>query len=148
MRWVACAGLATATAVPWLVLGAGEASAQGGAPTAPKGFCAAVKQLGEADTALAKNPTVANGDRVATELARVALLGRNTPAIAQVEAQYEEMWARDVAAMFGYHGAAPVGAVAAANDVAQACPQAAIDFGVLPPEVNSGRTYAGPGSGS
>ncbi len=30
------------------------------------------------------------------------LLGHNTPAIAATEAQYVEMWAQDVAAMFGY----------------------------------------------
>lgn len=30
-------------------------------------------------------------------------LGQNTPAIADIEAAYEQMWASDVAAMFGYH---------------------------------------------
>lgn len=32
------------------------------------------------------------------------LLGQNTPAIAATEAQYAEMWAQDVGAMFGYAG--------------------------------------------
>jgi PPE-repeat protein len=32
------------------------------------------------------------------------LFGQNAPAIAAAEAQYEEMWAADVAAMVGYHG--------------------------------------------
>lgn len=30
-------------------------------------------------------------------------LGQNTAAIADIEAAYEQMWASDVAAMFGYH---------------------------------------------
>ena len=34
------------------------------------------------------------------------LLGFNAPAIAAVEAEYEQMWAQDVAAMFGYHAGA------------------------------------------
>lgn len=34
------------------------------------------------------------------------LLGQNAPAIAAVEAEYERMWAQDVAAMAGYHDAA------------------------------------------
>ncbi len=32
------------------------------------------------------------------------LFGQNAPAIAATESQYEEMWAKDVAAMVGYHG--------------------------------------------
>ncbi|MDD4867165.1 MAG: PecA family PE domain-processing aspartic protease [Mycobacterium sp.] len=32
------------------------------------------------------------------------LFGQNAPAIAAAEAEYEQMWARDVAAMLGYHG--------------------------------------------
>ncbi|WP_156689428.1 PecA family PE domain-processing aspartic protease [Mycobacterium sp. Marseille-P9652] len=32
------------------------------------------------------------------------LFGQNAPAIAAVEADYEQMWAQDVAAMIGYHG--------------------------------------------
>ncbi len=34
------------------------------------------------------------------------LLGQNAPAIAATEAEYEQMWARDVAAMSGYHAGA------------------------------------------
>ena len=34
------------------------------------------------------------------------LLGQNTPAIAAAEAEYEQMWAQDVAAMAGYHAEA------------------------------------------
>ncbi len=36
------------------------------------------------------------------------LFGQNATAIAAIEAQYEQMWARDVAAMVGYHAAASV----------------------------------------
>ncbi len=32
------------------------------------------------------------------------LLGQNAPAIAEIEARYEGMWAQDVSAMVGYHG--------------------------------------------
>ncbi len=42
------------------------------------------------------------------------LFGQNAPAIAATEAQYEEMWAQDVTAMFGYHA----GASAAATQLA------------------------------
>jgi len=38
-------------------------------------------------------------------LVRSNLLGLNAPAIAAIEAGYEQMWAQDVAAMVGYHGA-------------------------------------------
>jgi hypothetical protein len=38
-------------------------------------------------------------------LARSNVLGLNAPAIAAVEADYEQMWAQDVAAMVGYHAA-------------------------------------------
>jgi PPE-repeat protein len=34
------------------------------------------------------------------------LLGLNSPAIAQKEAEYAEMWAQDVTAMGGYHAGA------------------------------------------
>jgi PPE-repeat protein len=43
------------------------------------------------------------------------LLGQNAPAIAAAESDYEQMWAQDVSAMYGYHA----GATAAANEVAQ-----------------------------
>ena len=42
------------------------------------------------------------------------LFGQNAPAIAAVEAEYEQMWAQDVAAMAGYHS----GASAAATQLA------------------------------
>ncbi|GAB3030524.1 putative PPE family protein PPE42 [Mycobacterium bourgelatii] len=39
-------------------------------------------------------------------LVRSNLFGQNTPAIAAAEAEYEQMWAQDVAAMLGYHASA------------------------------------------
>ncbi|CAM4277798.1 putative PPE family protein PPE42 [Mycobacterium basiliense] len=45
-------------------------------------------------------------------LARSNLFGQNAPAIAAAEAQYEQMWAQDVAAMLDYHAGAS--AIAAA----------------------------------
>jgi triacylglycerol lipase len=39
-------------------------------------------------------------------LVRSNLFGQNAPAIAPAEAEYEQMWARDFAAMFGYHSSA------------------------------------------
>ena len=42
------------------------------------------------------------------------LFGQNAPAIAAAEAEYEQMWAQDVAAMVGYHaGASAAGAALA-----------------------------------
>src|SRR5438270_1108082 len=38
------------------------------------------------------------------------LFGQNAPAIAAAEAEYEQMWATDVAAMVGYHGGASAAA--------------------------------------
>ncbi|KST30682.1 hypothetical protein APZ13_30450 [Escherichia coli] len=40
------------------------------------------------------------------------LLGQNAAAIAAVEAEYELMWAADVAAMAGYHSGASAAAAA------------------------------------
>ena len=44
------------------------------------------------------------------QLVQSNFLGQNAPAIAAAEAQYEEMWAADVAAMTGYHGGASAAA--------------------------------------
>lgn len=48
--------------------------------------------------------SVVPGSRVKLEdLIATNFLGMNTPAIMTTEAQYEAMWAQDVAAMVGYH---------------------------------------------
>jgi len=47
------------------------------------------------------------------QLVETNLFGQNAPAIAAVESEYEQMWAQDVSAMFGYH----VGASTAATSL-------------------------------
>jgi PPE-repeat protein len=44
------------------------------------------------------------------QLVETNLFGQNAPAIAAVEAEYEQMWAQDVAAMAGYHAGASAAA--------------------------------------
>ncbi len=52
-------------------------------------------------------PALIAVNRAVTDaLARTNLFGFNFPAIAQQEADYAEMWAQDVTAMFGYHSSA------------------------------------------
>jgi len=49
-------------------------------------------------------PAVVSANRSLVQaLAATNWLGQNTPAIADIEAAYEQMWAADVAAMSGYH---------------------------------------------
>lgn len=58
------------------------------------------------ETALAATvqPAVVAANRSLVQaLAGSNWLGQNTPAIADIEAAYEQMWAADVDAMFGYH---------------------------------------------
>jgi PPE-repeat protein len=68
----------------------------------------------EAVRAAIVHPAIVAANRAGLlSLVRTNLFGFNAPAIAAVEAQYEEMWAADVAAMFDYHamGAAAVSAL-------------------------------------
>jgi PPE-repeat protein len=61
----------------------------------------------EAALAATVHPIVVAANR--TQLVSLVgsnLLGQNAPAIAATEAEYEQMWARDVAAMSGYHAGA------------------------------------------
>ena len=61
----------------------------------------------EAAFAATVHPAVVAANRTQlVSLVRSNLLGLNAPAIAAIEADYEQMWAQDVAAMVGYHGAA------------------------------------------
>jgi hypothetical protein len=89
-----------AVLVPVLALGAGQAGATTGTTPAPKGFCAAMTKVADAGERYLVHPSAVAANR-ATLAALVAtnLLGQNAPAIASAEAQYAEMWARDVAAM-------------------------------------------------
>ncbi|HUH68046.1 MAG TPA: PPE family protein [Mycobacterium sp.] len=69
----------------------------------------------EAALAATVQPAVVAANRgLAQVLAATNWLGQNAPAIADIEAAYEQMWASDVAAMFGYHA----GATAAAEQLA------------------------------
>ncbi|ORB11092.1 hypothetical protein BST37_20915, partial [Mycobacterium noviomagense] len=51
-------------------------------------------------------PAVAANRSLLMMLVATNILGQKTPAIAATEAQYSEMWAQDVAAMYGYATAA------------------------------------------
>ncbi|MGF2946447.1 PPE family protein [Mycobacterium sp. Lab-001] len=106
--WAGPASMSMAAAavpyVSWLNAAAAQAEAAGAqALAAASGF----------ETALAATVTpaavTANRSQLAT-LVATNFLGQNTPAIFATEFEYVEMWAQDVAAMFGYHGAATAAA--------------------------------------
>ena len=82
--------------VGWL--SAAEAQAQAAAGQA--GAAAAAYEAAFAATV--PPPLVAANRAQLASLVATNLLGQNTPAIAATEAQYEQMWAQDVAAMVGY----------------------------------------------
>lgn len=59
------------------------------------------------ETALAASvppPTIAANRALLAELTATNILGQNSPAIATVEAQYAEFWAKDAGAMYNYAG--------------------------------------------
>jgi len=98
--WAGPASVAMAAAatpyVAWLSAAAGQASmAAGQARAAAATF----------ETALAAtiHPAAVTANRISLmSLIATNFLGQNTPAIAANEADYIEMWAQDVGAMFGY----------------------------------------------
>lgn len=95
--------------VGWLNTAAGQAAqAAGQARLAASAF--------EATLAATVSPAMvaANRTRLAS-LVAANLLGQNAPAIAAAEAEYEQIWAQDVAAMFGYHSAASADNIGNAN---------------------------------
>ncbi|ETW22736.1 hypothetical protein MGAST_18345, partial [Mycobacterium gastri 'Wayne'] len=58
----------------------------------------------EAARAATVSPVIIAANRAITRvLANTNIFGFNIPAIAAMEAEYEAMWAQNVAAMFGYH---------------------------------------------
>ncbi|WP_408632671.1 PPE family protein [Mycobacterium saskatchewanense] len=102
--WAGPASLAMAAAatpyVGWLSAAAGQAeSAAAQARTAATAFEAA-------QTATIPTPAVVANRVQLMALIATNILGQNTPAIAATEFEYMEMWAQDVAAMFGYHAGA------------------------------------------
>jgi hypothetical protein len=108
-RHVASAALTAAVVLPGLVGGGGAGAAEPSAHE-PRAFCADMTKTARAGEALLVHPSLVAANRV-TLAALVAnnFLGQNAPAIASTEAQYSEMWAQDVNAMFGYHQSAVSG---------------------------------------
>ena len=96
----AAMGNVAATYVAWLGAVASQAEqAAGAARTAAEAF--------EATFGATVHPAAVTANRVQLRSLVVSnLLGQNAPVIAAVEAEYEQMWAQDVAAMVGYHAAA------------------------------------------
>ncbi|REM84888.1 PPE family protein, partial [Mycobacterium tuberculosis] len=79
----------------------------------------------EAALAATVHPAIISANRALfVSLVVSNLLGQNAPAIAATEAAYEQMWAQDVAAMFGYHAGASA-AVSALTPFGQALPTVA-----------------------
>jgi len=106
--WTGPASMSMAAAavpyVSWLNAAAGQAEAAGAqAIAAASGF-----ETAQAAT-VPPAAVTANRTQLMT-LVATNFLGLNTPAIFATEFEYMEMWAQDVAAMFGYHGAATAAA--------------------------------------
>lgn len=106
--WQGPASVAMATAAaPYAQWLSAAASQAGGVAAQVK----AVVSAFEAARAAVVHPlaVVANRDELVS-LVVSNLFGFNAPAIAEKEAEYEQMWAQDVAAMVGYHGGASAAA--------------------------------------
>ncbi len=82
------------------VLSAASAQAQTAAAQAQ----AVASEYESALSAIVHPAMVSTNRNQFVQLVMSNLFGQNAPAIAATEAQYEEMWARDVSAMVGYHG--------------------------------------------
>ncbi len=90
-------------------------SAAAARATGAAGQAQAVADAFEAARAATIHPLAVEANRKGlVQLVLSNFFGQNAPAIAATEAQYEEMWAQDVAAMLGYHA----GASAAATQLA------------------------------
>ncbi len=93
----------TAAAAPY----AGFLSAASAQAAAAAGQAQAVVAAFETAHAAMIHPVAVAANRnVFVQLVMSNLLGQNAPAIAATESVYEQMWAQDVAAMFGYHSGA------------------------------------------
>src|SRR5271157_4517907 len=97
--WEGLAGELGSAAGSFGSVTSGLAGAAGQARAAASAFEAAV-------SATVHPAAVAANRSQLVSLVRSNVLGFNAPAIAAAEAQYEQMWAADVAAMAGYHGGA------------------------------------------
>jgi PPE-repeat protein len=86
--------------VTWLSAAAGQAAQTAGQARLAAGA------FEEALAATVHPIVVADNRTRLVSLVRSNLLGQNAPAIAAADAEYEQMWARDVAAMSGYYAGA------------------------------------------
>jgi PPE-repeat protein len=68
----------------------------------------AVAAYEQAFAATVPPPLIAANRAQTAQLVATNVLGQNTPLIAQLEAQYSQMWAQDAAAMYGYAGQSAV----------------------------------------
>jgi PPE-repeat protein len=81
--------------------------------TGAAGQARAVAGAFEAAQAATIHPLLVEANRNGfVQLVISNLFGQNAPAIAAAEAEYEQMWAQDVAAMTGYHAGASAAAAA------------------------------------
>lgn len=103
-EWLGPASTAMANAVAPYVTWMNTTAAQ--AEQAATSAQAAIAAYEQAFTATVPPPLVAANRAQTAQLLSTNVLGQNTPAIAQLEAQYGQMWAQDAAAMYGYAGQA------------------------------------------
>ncbi len=90
---------------------AGWLSAAAARATGAAGQARAVAEAFEAARAATIHPLVVAANRNGlVRLVTSNFFGQNAPAIAAVEAEYEQMWAQDVTAMAGYHAGASAAA--------------------------------------
>ncbi|MEY8015787.1 PPE family protein [Mycobacterium servetii] len=87
-----------ASQVAWLNI----AAAQAGQTSAQARAAVAAYEAAHAMTV--PPPVIASNRAQLMSLIATNVLGQNTPAIAATEVAYAEMWAQDVAAMYGYAG--------------------------------------------
>jgi PPE-repeat protein len=86
-------------------------SAAAAGATGTAGQAQAAADAFETARAATVHPLVVAANRNGlVQLVMSNLFGQNAPAIAAVEAEYEQMWAQDVAAMTGYHAGASAAA--------------------------------------
>jgi PPE-repeat protein len=101
-EWMGPASAAMASAAQQHVSWLGTAAAQAEQAGIQLRLAAAAHE--QAFAATVPPPLVAANRAETAQLVQTNVLGQNTPAIAQLEAQYGEMWAQDSAAMYGYAG--------------------------------------------
>ena len=119
--------------------------------TGAAGQAKAVAGAFEAALAAAVQPAVVAANRgLAQVLAATNWLGQNAPAIADIEAAYEQMWALDVAAMSGYHADASAIAQALApwEQALQGLDASKLHLGIFGGHSSAGNGSSGSNSGS